>query len=98
MDTVTEITGAPRELIQRLAQDIANPDNKPVAIHIGEGINHWFHATLHNRATYQAALFQGSPWTGPGFKGWVAEDPFDPVLDAAAPMTKEHAHSYALDE
>ncbi len=121
LDTATEITGAPRELIQRLAEDIANPNNKPVAIHIGEGINHWFHATLHNRATYlplmltgnigisgagchtwagnyKAALFQGSPWTGPGFKGWVAEDPFDPVLDAAAPMTKEHAHSYALDE
>ncbi|MDP2660817.1 MAG: molybdopterin-dependent oxidoreductase, partial [Dehalococcoidia bacterium] len=121
LDTVTEITGSPRELIQRLAQDIANPDNKPVAIHIGEGINHWFHATLHNRATYlplmltgnigipgagchtwagnyKAALFQGSPWTGPGFKGWVAEDPFDPVLDPDAPMTKEHAHSYALDE
>lgn len=121
LDTVTEITGAPRELIQRLAQDMANPDNKPVAIHIGEGINHWFHATLHNRATYlplmltgnigipgagchtwagnyKAALFQGSPWTGPGFKGWVAEDPFDPVLDPDAPMTKEHAHSYALDE
>ncbi len=31
---------------------------------------------------YKAALFQGTPESGPGFKGWVAEDPFDPNLDA----------------
>ena len=89
----------PRELIERLAEDIATI--KPVAIHQGEGINHWFHATEMNRAAYlplmltgnigqpgagchtwagnyKAALFQGSPQTGPGFKGWVAEDPFSP--------------------
>lgn len=73
-----------------MAEDIVTMS--PVAIHIGEGINHWFHATLANRAqflpvmltgdigkpgagcytwagNYKAALFQGSPWTGPGFKG-----------------------------
>ena len=33
---------------------------------------------------YKAALFQGSPQTGPGFKGWVAEDPFEMTLDPAA--------------
>ena len=33
---------------------------------------------------YKAALFQGSPWSGPGFKGWVAEDPFNPNLDPDA--------------
>jgi nitrate reductase alpha subunit len=90
----------------------------PVALHIGEGINHWFHATLANRAqflplmltgnigkpgagcytwagNYKSALFQGSPQTGPGFKGWVAEDPFDPDLDADTPGKEIHAHAYA---
>jgi len=105
LDTVSEISGAPKELIERLARDIATI--KPVAIHVGEGIQHWFHATLHNRAeylplmltgnvgkpgagvlqwagNYKAALFQSAPWAGPGFKGWVAEDPFNPNLDPAA--------------
>ncbi|MFQ5985547.1 MAG: molybdopterin-dependent oxidoreductase, partial [Alphaproteobacteria bacterium] len=102
LDSVVEITRSPRDLILRLTEDIATI--KPVAIHQGEGINHWFHATEMNRAkylplmltgnigergaggmtwagNYKAAIFQGSPWTGPGFKGWVAEDPFDPELD-----------------
>ena len=93
LDTVAEITHAPKALVEQLAKDIATI--KPVAIHQGEGINHWFHATEMNRAAYlplmltgnigkpgagchtwagnyKAALFQGSPWTGPGFKGWVA--------------------------
>ncbi|RMH17459.1 MAG: nitrate oxidoreductase subunit alpha [Acidobacteria bacterium] len=102
LDAVVEITQAPRDLIEQLAQDLATL--KPAAIHQGEGINHWFHATEMNRAAYlplmltgnigqrgagchtwagnyKAALFQGSPWTGPGFKGWIAEDPFAPALD-----------------
>ncbi|MBI1746305.1 MAG: molybdopterin-dependent oxidoreductase [Acidobacteria bacterium] len=105
LDSVHEITHAPKELIRKLAHDIATI--KPVAIHIGEGINHWFHATEANRAfylplmltgnigkpgagshtwagNYKAALFQGSPWTGPGFVGWVGEDPFNPNLDRNA--------------
>ena len=102
IDTVTAITNSPKEMILRLAEDIATI--KPVAIHQGEGINHWFHATEMNRASYlplmltgnigergagsqtwagnyKAAIFQGSPWTGPGFKGWIGEDPFAPNLD-----------------
>ena len=100
------MTSAPRHLVERLAEDIANI--KPVAIHQGEGINHWFHATEMNRASYlplmltgnigkpgagghtwagnyKAGLFQGSAWSGPGFKGWIGEDPFDPELDPEAP-------------
>ena len=106
LDTVHEITHTPKEFVTRLAHDIATI--KPVAIHIGEGINHWFHATEMNRAmhlplmltgnfgipgagchtwagNYKSALFQGSPWTGPGFKGWIYEDPFQPNLDEGAP-------------
>ncbi|RIK76141.1 nitrate oxidoreductase subunit alpha [candidate division KSB1 bacterium] len=116
---VCEMTDAPKNLIEQLAKDIATM--KPVAIHQGEGINHWFHATEMNRAAhlplmltgnigkpgagchtwagnYKAALFQGSPWTGPGFKGWVAEDPFEPNLDPEAPGKSIHAHAYTKDE
>jgi nitrate reductase alpha subunit len=119
LDTVADITSAPKHLIERLANDIATIH--PTAIHIGEGINHWFHATLANRAqflplmltgdigkrgagcytwagNYKAALFQGSPQTGPGFKGWVAEDPFHPNLDPDAPGKEIIAHAYTKDE
>ncbi len=105
LDTVYEITTTPKDLILRLAKDIGTI--KPAALHQGEGINHWFHATEMNRAAfllvmltgnvgkpgagcftwagnYKAANFQGSPWTGPGFKGWVAEDPFNPNLNPDA--------------
>ncbi len=46
---------------------------------------------------YKAALFQGSPWTGPGFKGWVAEDPFDPNLDPKRRRRQGH-HAHDLHE
>ena len=119
LDTVAEMSGSPKEMIERLTNDIATI--KPVAIHVGEGINHWFHATLHNRAThlplmltgnigipgggcyswagnYKAALFQGSPETGPGFKGWIAEDPYEMNLDPNADGKNIHAHAYTRDE
>ncbi|OGX37775.1 MAG: nitrate oxidoreductase subunit alpha [Omnitrophica WOR_2 bacterium RIFCSPLOWO2_12_FULL_50_9] len=119
LDSVVEITHCPRDLITQLAKDMATI--KPVAIHQGEGIHHWFHATEMNRAAYlplmltgnigqrgagafgwagnyKAALFQGSPWTGPGFKGWVAEDPFHPNLDPAAHGKDIKPHAYFKDE
>ena len=119
LDTVAEITHAPKAMIEQLANDIATLS--PVAIHIGEGINHWFHATLANRAqylplmltgdigrlgaglytwagNYKAALFQASPLTGPGFKGWVGEDPFEPNLDPNAAGKDIVAHAYTKDE
>ncbi len=119
LETVHEITHAPKELILKLAKDIATI--KPVAIHIGEGLNHWFHATEMNRATYlplmltgnigkpgagshtwagnyKAALFQGAPWVGPGFKAWIGEDPFHPLLDPQAEGSKVKVHGYTYDE
>src|SRR5262245_15298095 len=119
LDTVCEITHAPRNLVEQLAEDIATM--KPVAIHQGEGINHWVHATEMNRASYlplmltgnigqpgagshtwagnyKAALFQGSAWAGPGFKGWVAEDPFQLNLNESAHGKEIHAHPYTKDE
>jgi nitrate reductase / nitrite oxidoreductase, alpha subunit len=117
--TVADVTQAPRALIERLAEDIGTI--KPVSIHQGEGINHWFHATEMNRAAYlplmltgnigrrgagchtwagnyKAALFQGSAWSGPGFKGWVAEDPFHPTLDPHVDGKDIHAHAHTKDE
>ena len=119
LDSVSEITSVPKELIERLAQDIAT--TRPAAIHQGEGINHWFHATEANRAAYlplmltgnigkpgagchgwagnyKAALFQGSKVTGWGFKGWIAEDPFEQNLDENAHGRDIHAHAYTKDE
>ena len=58
LDTVAEITSAPKELIEQLAKDIATI--KPVAIHQGEGINHWFHATEVNRAAYLPLMLTGN--------------------------------------
>lgn len=58
LDSVAEMTEAPRELIEQLASDIATI--KPVAVHIGEGINHWFHATEVNRATYLPLMLTGN--------------------------------------
>jgi nitrate reductase alpha subunit len=110
LDTVLEITESPRDLVERLIDDIATI--RPVAFHIGEGVNHYFHATLHNRATYLVAMlvgsvgmsgggvstwagnykggvFQAAPWFGPGVGGFIAENPFAPVSDPAAPYTTE---------
>jgi nitrate reductase alpha subunit len=60
--TAEEISGAPADLIRRLAKDIwqTTEAGHPVAIHIGEGINHYFHATLHNRASYLPLLLTGN--------------------------------------
>ena len=58
LDTVSDITGAPKEMIERLAKDLATI--KPASIHHGEGVNHYFHATLHNRATYLPMMLTGN--------------------------------------
>jgi nitrate reductase alpha subunit len=71
LDTVADISGAPRDLIEQLGKDFGrrfwDPDfvgkpreAYPIAIHYGEGINHYFHATLHNRATLLPLLLVGS--------------------------------------
>ncbi len=110
-ETASEISGAPPEKIRALAMDLATI--KPAAIHYGEGVNHYFHATLHNRATmlpllltgnigkhgaggftwagnYKGALFQASPWSGPGVGSYIFEDPFNPVLDEHARITAQN--------
>jgi nitrate reductase alpha subunit len=77
LDSVVEMTGAPKNLIEQLITDLATI--KPAAIHIGEGVNHYFHATLHNRAAYLLAMLTGnigrygsgvSTWAG-NYKGAI---------------------------
>jgi nitrate reductase alpha subunit len=62
LKTVEEISGAKPELVRRLAEDIwqTTKAGQPVSIHLGEGVNHYFHATLHNRATYLPLLLTGN--------------------------------------
>ncbi|MEE9285840.1 MAG: molybdopterin-dependent oxidoreductase [Dehalococcoidia bacterium] len=82
VETVSDICGAPKDLIERLAKDIATI--KPVAIHVGEGINHWFHATLHNRATYLPLMLTGNIGTpGAGCHTWAGN--YKAALFQAAP-------------
>jgi len=70
LDTVSEITSAPKELVQQLAKDLATI--KPAAIHQGEGINHWFHATEANRAAYLPLMLTGNLGKpGAGCHGWA---------------------------
>ena len=77
LDTVADITGSPPNLLEQLLEDVATI--KPMAIHVGEGVNHYFHATLHNRATYLVAMLTGqigqpgagvSTWAG-NYKGGI---------------------------
>ncbi len=57
LETTTEITGADPKLLEQLAHDLVTI--RPVALHIGEGINHYFHATLHNRAEFLPMMLIG---------------------------------------
>lgn len=77
LDTVADITGSPPDLLEQLLEDVATI--QPMAIHVGEGVNHYFHATLHNRATYLVAMLTGqigqpgsgvSTWAG-NYKGGI---------------------------
>lgn len=83
LKTVEEITGGDPHLVRRLAEDIWNTTKAghPVAIHHGEGINHYFHATLHNRACFLLAILTGNigkygagvfTWSG-NYKGAVLQ-------------------------
>jgi len=83
LDSTADITGATKQLIERLAKDFGrrfwDPDFKgkpreayPIAIHYGEGINHYFHATLHNRAVCLPLMLVGSVgFHGSGAHTWA---------------------------
>jgi anaerobic selenocysteine-containing dehydrogenase len=62
LKTVAEISGADPKLVQRLARDIwqTTQAGHPVSLHHGEGTNHYFHATLHNRACHLPLMLTGN--------------------------------------
>ncbi|MDO8613008.1 MAG: molybdopterin-dependent oxidoreductase [Dehalococcoidia bacterium] len=98
LDTTFEITGSPKDLIQRLANDLATI--KPACVHTGEGVNHYFHCDITTRGTFLWMALTGNlgqPGSGVGhwagnykfsvFNGLPAyntEDPFQMNLDEEA--------------
>ncbi len=62
LETVRQISGAEPELVKRLAKDIweTTKAGHPVSLHHGEGTNHYFHATLHNRACHLPLMLTGN--------------------------------------
>lgn len=70
-ETVSEITGVPVEVIERLAVEYASAD--PASIWAGTGINHWYHGDLIGRCVIALGCMTGNigkpgggvgPWSG----------------------------------
>jgi nitrate reductase alpha subunit len=97
--TVEEISGAPAHLVRRLADDIwkTTQAGGPVAIHIGEGVNHYFHATLHNRASYLPAMLTGNIGKhGAGVFTWAGN--YKGALLQASPWSGPGVGSYTHED
>lgn len=61
IDVTEEITGVPRDLIERLTADLADLANRgKVQIHTGEGVNHYFHCDLTTRGVFLWAALSAS--------------------------------------
>src|SRR5690242_10185523 len=58
LDTVHQITRAPKDLLVRYARDCGTI--KPAAIHNGEGTNHYFHMTTNSRAAAMVLIITGN--------------------------------------
>jgi nitrate reductase alpha subunit len=99
LKTVEEISGASAALVRRLAEDIwkTTQAGHPVAIHLGEGINHYFHATLHNRATYLPMLLTGNIGKhGAGVFTWAGN--YKGALLQASPWSGPGVASYTAED
>jgi len=99
-DVVAEITRTPQATILQLAQWLGDPTLRPVGIHTGEGVNHYFHCDLTTRAVFLIAAFTASigipggnvgHWAGnyknavfDGLPRYHSEDPFTMNLDPTA--------------
>jgi len=95
LDTVAEMTSAPKNLIEQLAKDLATI--KPASIHSGEGVNHYYHNDIKSRAFFLVQSLTGNigkpggnvgTWAGnyklallDGIHAFYSEDPENPVLD-----------------
>jgi nitrate reductase alpha subunit len=97
--TVQEISGAPAHLVRRLAEDIwkTTQAGHPVSIQVGEGVNHYFHATLHNRATYLPLLLTGNIGKhGAGSCTWAGN--YKGALLQASPWSGPGVGSYTHED
>jgi nitrate reductase alpha subunit len=97
--TVEAISSAPSAMVRRLAEDIwkATKAGHPVAVHIGEGVNHYFHATLHNRATYLPLILTGNIGKhGAGVFTWAGN--YKGALMQASPWSGPGVGSYINED
>ncbi|MFQ5666111.1 MAG: molybdopterin-dependent oxidoreductase [Candidatus Binatia bacterium] len=95
LDTVEGISGARKDVVQQLAHDLATL--KPAAIHFGEGINHYFHATLHNRATFLPLMLTGNIGRhGAGVFAWAGN--YKGALLQASPWTGPGVGAYIHED
>lgn len=109
LDTAADICQSPKDLIRQLADDIATI--KPVMIHTGEGVNHYFHCDLTTRAVFLPLALTGNigkpgantgHWAGnyktavfPGVGVYIYEDPFNIQKDPAGEVP---IHNYMKPE
>jgi len=69
LDTTFQITNSPKDLIVRWARDCGTV--KPLAIHSGEGTNHWFHKTSNGRGAAMITIITGNQGKfGTGKHNW----------------------------
>src|SRR2546426_541692 len=69
LDTTNQITNSPKDLIVRWARDCGTV--KPMAIHSGEGVNHWFHRTTNGRGAAMITILTGNQGKfGTGRHNW----------------------------
>jgi nitrate reductase alpha subunit len=99
LETVREISGASPDLVRRLAEDIwrTSQAGHPVSIHIGEGVNHYFHATLHNRASFLPLMLTGNfGKPGAGVFTWAGN--YKGSLFQASPWSGPGVASYIAED
>jgi nitrate reductase alpha subunit len=99
LKTCEEITGAKGELIERLARGIweTTKAGHPVSIHHGEGTNHYFHATLHNRACHLPMMLTGNFGKhGAGVFTWAGN--YKGALLQASPWSGPGVGSYIHED
>ncbi len=96
LETVREISGAEPRLVERLARDIweTTQAGGPVSLHHGEGTNHYFHGTLHNRACHLPLMLTGNFGKhGSGVFTWAGN--YKGALLQGSPWSGPGAATYA---
>ena len=90
--TVSEITGVPAKVIERIAVEYATAG--PASIWSGTGINHWYHGDLIGRSVIELACLTGnigrqgggvSPWAGQYLMRLNPQDYFFPLKEEGKP-------------